>query len=221
MQTNSFPTSAQPAPASSGRRITASSLGDPEFRRAHGVRLAYASGAMYKGIASVELVTRMAKAGLLAFFGTGGLRLEPLETAILRIKKELTANQAFGLNLLCNLAQPEFEDTTVDLFLRHGIGRIEAAAYTQVTPSLVRFRVRGLRPGPAGPVIPRMLMAKVSRPEVALHFLSPPPDRILQRTPRRPEDLRVGGRLGPPDSHGGRFFAWKPTLAAIRTTASL
>jgi len=181
MQINPIPSLSQPTPLASSSGITAVSLGDPEFRRAHRVRLAYASGAMYKGIASVELVARMAKAGLLAFFGTGGLRLEPLEAAILRLKQELNANQAFGMNLLCNLASPEFEDATVDLFLRHGIERVEAAAYTQVTPSLVRYRALGLRPGPAGPILPRMLMAKVSRPEVAIQFLSPPPERILQK----------------------------------------
>jgi trans-AT polyketide synthase/acyltransferase/oxidoreductase domain-containing protein len=168
------------APAASAR-FAASTLGDSEFRRDHRVRLAYASGAMYKGIASVELVARMAKSGLLAFFGTGGLRLDRVEEAILRLKRELGSNQAFGMNLLCNLANPAVEDSTVDLFFRHGIARIEAAAFTQVTPSVVRYRIRGLRPGPNGPAISHLIMAKVSRPEVAEQFLSPAPERILQK----------------------------------------
>ncbi len=169
------------APSLEALAITPESLGAPAFKRAHGVRLAYASGAMYKGIASADLVIRMGQAGLLGFFGTGGLRLERIEEAIRRIRRALPPDRAFGMNLLCNLAKPEMEEHTVDLFFRHGIERIEAAAYTHVTPSLVRYRARGLRPGPEGPVVPHKVMAKVSRPEVAAQFLSPAPERILQR----------------------------------------
>ena len=41
----------------------------------HGVRYAYATGAMANGIASVELVEAGAKAGVLSFFGAAGLAL--------------------------------------------------------------------------------------------------------------------------------------------------
>jgi trans-AT polyketide synthase/acyltransferase/oxidoreductase domain-containing protein len=167
--------------AMSSVSISAASLGSASFKSSHGVRLAYVSGAMYKGIASADLVIRMGKSGLLGYFGTGGLRLEKIEEAILKIKDALNAGQAFGMNLLCNLNQPEFEDSTVDIFFRHGIDRVEASAYTQVTPSLVRYRARGLRPGHDGPVVPHKIMAKISRPEVALQFLNPAPERILAK----------------------------------------
>ena len=49
------------------------SLGDPEFRAAHGVRYAYVAGEMANGIASVEVVEAMARAGMLGFFGSAGL----------------------------------------------------------------------------------------------------------------------------------------------------
>lgn len=161
--------------------ITAASLGSARFRKNHGLRYAYVSGAMYKGIASADLVIRMARSGLMGFFGTGGLKLDRIEEGILKIKTHLRNGEPFGMNLICNLIKPELEDATVDLFFRHAIRRIEASAYTQVTPSLVRYRVRGLREENGKIIIPNQLMAKVSRPEVAIQFLSPPPQKILQK----------------------------------------
>ena len=60
-------------------------LGDPAFRRDHGVRYAYVTGAMANGIASVELVEAVARAGMLGFFGAAGLPLERVEAAIDRL----------------------------------------------------------------------------------------------------------------------------------------
>jgi trans-AT polyketide synthase/acyltransferase/oxidoreductase domain-containing protein len=162
--------------------ITAESLGSAEFREAHQVRYAYVSGAMYKGIASVELVARMGLAGMMGYFGTGGLSLERIEEALLRIKERLNRGQSFGMNLLCNLIHPEAEDAIVDMYLRHGVRRVEAAAYTQITPSLVRYRMHGIETDPQGrPVVHNHVMAKVSRPEVALQFLQAPSQKLLQR----------------------------------------
>jgi trans-AT polyketide synthase, acyltransferase and oxidoreductase domains len=52
--------------------IRPENLGSSGFRQAHGVRYAYIAGSMYKGIASKELVARMARAGLLGYPGGGG-----------------------------------------------------------------------------------------------------------------------------------------------------
>ena len=46
-------------------RITAAQLGNPEFKKAYGLKYAYVSGSMYRGIASKELVVAMGKAGFL------------------------------------------------------------------------------------------------------------------------------------------------------------
>ncbi|MGZ8219535.1 PfaD family polyunsaturated fatty acid/polyketide biosynthesis protein [Methylomagnum sp.] len=155
-------------------------LGSAEFRQDHGVKYAYVSGAMYKGIASEELVIRMGRAGLLSYFGSGGLRPDRLESAIRRIREGLPQGQSFGMNLLSNPAQPQEEDATVDLYLRHGVERVDAAAFIQLSSAVVRYRVSGLRALPDGRVeIPHKLMAKVSRPEVAALFLAPPPERLL------------------------------------------
>ena len=48
--------------------ITAEQLGSASFRSQHGVRLAYAAGAMVKSIASEAMVLRLARAGLMVRF---------------------------------------------------------------------------------------------------------------------------------------------------------
>lgn len=165
-------------PASGG--ISAESLGSPAFRAAHGVRCAYVAGAMARGIASVELVTRMGRAGLLSYFGAGGLRLEALEQAIEQIQAALPDGQPYGVNLIHNVLMPEVEERTVDLLLARGVRRAEAAAYIQVTPALVRYRVSGLHRLPDGQVVaPNRVLGKASRPEVAEQFLSPPPAEVV------------------------------------------
>jgi trans-AT polyketide synthase/acyltransferase/oxidoreductase domain-containing protein len=162
--------------------FTAEQLGSASFRRDYGVRLAYVAGAMYKGIASKELVVRMGKAGLIGFLGSGGLRLGVLEAAIRFIQAELApGGAAYGFNLLHHPYDPRLEAETVDLFLRYDVRNVEAAAYLEITEPLVHFRLKGAHRDSAGlPATPRRVIAKVSRPEVARAFLRPAPEAILQ-----------------------------------------
>jgi trans-AT polyketide synthase/acyltransferase/oxidoreductase domain-containing protein len=160
--------------------ITAETLGSDAFKQDYGLRYAYVAGAMVKGIASAELVIRMGKAGLLAFFGTGGLGITAIEAAIQTIQSALPNGEAYGMNLLCNLAQPEKELETVDVFLRYGVRTIEASAFMQITPALVKFRLTGLYQDASGnPIARQRLMAKISRPEVAELFFRPAPQAIV------------------------------------------
>src|ERR1700722_5936177 len=162
--------------------VSPGQLGSPAFRRRHRLAYAYLAGSMYKGIASKELVVRLGKAGLLGFLGTGGLRLERIEADLLFIQRELQERGAYGLNLLASPMQPGLEEATVDLYLRHNVPRIEAAAFTQITLALVHYRAKGLTQNSDGSIhIPNQILAKVSRPEVAEQFLSPPPEPLLRR----------------------------------------
>jgi trans-AT polyketide synthase/acyltransferase/oxidoreductase domain-containing protein len=161
--------------------ITAESLGSAEFKQDYGLRYAYVAGAMYKGIASKELVVAMGKAGMLGFLGTGGLELAEIEAAIGFIKSELASGQPYGMNLLSNFERPELEEQTIELFLRSGVCYIEAAAFMRVTPSLVRWRLTGLKRNPDGKIErPRRTLAKVSRPEVAAAFMQPAPEPFVK-----------------------------------------
>ncbi|HEY0833827.1 MAG TPA: PfaD family polyunsaturated fatty acid/polyketide biosynthesis protein [Azospirillum sp.] len=160
--------------------ITIDSLGSPAFKEDHGVRFACVAGSMVRGIASTAMVVNMAKAGFLGFFGTGGLRPAAIETAIRDIQAALPDGRPFGMNLLSSAATPQAEMDTVDLFLRYGVRRVEASAYMQMSPALVKYRAKGLRRDARGrAAIGNMVLAKLSRPEVAALFLAPPPDRMV------------------------------------------
>lgn len=177
--------------------IVATALGSYEFLQDYGLRYAYLTGAMYKGIASADLVVAIGRAGCLGFFGTGGLRMSRIEEGIQSIQQRLTSNQSYGMNLLCNLIKPSLEEETVALFFRYGIKRIEAAAYMQMTPSLVWFRLKGLRQRSNGELeIPHQVLAKISRPEVAEAFMSPAPVAIVQQLVQKGlltvEEARLG-----------------------------
>ena len=167
------------------------SLGSAAFRRYHGVRFAYAAGAMAKGIASPELVTRMSRAGFLAWYGAGGQRHEVIRAAIRRIAESVGPQAPWGVNLLQPIGIPHLEDTIVDLLLAEGVRSVEAAAYTEMTSSIVRYKVTGLSCGPNGsPVIGNRIVAKVSRLEVAEAFMRPPRMEILR-------ELVNAGRITP------------------------
>lgn len=155
-------------------------LGSAEFRRDFRVRLAYLAGSMFKGIASVDLVVRMARAGLMGFFGSGGLRPDELAEALDAIRGALGPSVPFGVNLLSTPDDPAREDEVVRLCLERDVRHVEAAAFTQVTRAVVRFRFTGAHlAGDGTPVARRHVVAKVSRPEVAAAFAAPPPAALL------------------------------------------
>ncbi|CAM2065408.1 [Acyl-carrier-protein] S-malonyltransferase [Sulfidibacter corallicola] len=155
-------------------------LGCAEFRRDYGVRLAYVSGSMYKGIASKEMVVRMGRAGLLGFMGTGGLSPQRVAQDLLYIKQHLDPSRTFGMNLLNNLDQPQREAELVDLFLEHEVRNVEASAFMGLSAPLVRYRFHGAYRDRTGQAVAvNRVIAKVSRPEVARQFLAPPPQKLL------------------------------------------
>lgn len=161
--------------------VTAESLGSAAFRQDYGLRYAYLGGALYKGIASKELVVAVGKSGMMGYFGTGGLSIAQTETAIDFIQSQLSRDQPYGMNLICHLDQPELEEQAVELFLRRGVRFVEAAAFMRMTPSLVLWRLAGLKRNAAGHIErPRRTLAKVSRPEVATAFMQPAPEPIVR-----------------------------------------
>nr|AAS47558.1 putative FMN-dependent oxidoreductase [symbiont bacterium of Paederus fuscipes] len=160
--------------------ITAEKLGSRLFKEDYQVRYAYVAGAMAKAIGSSDLVIAMGKAGYVGFYGAGGMTLEEIETAIQRIQQGLNRGEPYGINVLANLADLEKENHLIDLLLRYGVRHIEAAAFMQITPALVTFRLKGLHLDASGKVqAANTLMAKVSRPEIAQLFLSPVPASIV------------------------------------------
>ena len=167
-----------PAAARSVPSVTGGSLGSAAFRRAHGVRMAYVAGAMAGGIASADLVVAMSNAGLLGFFGAGGLPVPAVEAALVDIKAR--AEGAWGFNLLNNPHEPAVEEATVDLYLAHGVRRVSASAYMDLSPAVVRYRFHGIHEVDGEIVTPNHVFAKVSRAEVAEKFLQPARPALLK-----------------------------------------
>ncbi len=162
-------------------------LGDPSFRRDHGLRYAWVAGAMANGIASVELTEAMARAGMLGFFGAAGLGPAVVEDAIHRLDTRL-GERAWGSNLIHSPYEAELEREIVDLYLRRGVRLVSASAYLRLTLPLVRYRVLGIARDEEGlPVARHRIFGKVSRHEVARQFLEPPPEDMLRELIARGE----------------------------------
>ena len=157
------------------------SLGDRRFRKRHGLRYAYIVGAMANGITSIEMVEAAGRNGMLGFFGAAGLELDKVEEAIVRLQNSLK-DLPYGFNLIHNPNEPDFELALVDLYLKHKVRLISASAYMGLTSALVCYRVKGIHRDQDGNIVcPNKIIAKVSRVEVAQHFFSPPPEKILKQ----------------------------------------
>ncbi|QEL14309.1 PfaD family polyunsaturated fatty acid/polyketide biosynthesis protein [Limnoglobus roseus] len=160
--------------------VTPDMLGDPAFMAAYGLRYPYMTGAMANGIASAEIVEAMGQNGMLGSFGAAGLSVERVAAAIDRIQGSL-GDSPYCFNLIHSPNEPAHENAIADLYIRRGVRIVEASAYLDLTPAIVRYRAAGIRRGSAGlPLVVHRVIAKVSRVEVATKFLSPPPARMLQ-----------------------------------------
>lgn len=149
------------------------------------------TGAMAKGIASVDLVVACGRRGVLASFGAGGLPLAQVEAALVRIQSELQPGAPYAVNLIHSPADDVLERGNVDLFLRYGVRTVEASAFMSLTPHVVRYRVAGLSCAAASSscaaasssrvTIGNRILFKVSRTELAEMALRPPPLAIVKK----------------------------------------
>jgi len=157
------------------------SLGDPGFKSEHGLTFAYICGAMANGITSTAMVEAAGRAGMIGFFGAGGLSTEQIESAIDTLQKNL-AGIPYGFNLIHSPNDMDLEQKTVDLYLSKGVRLVSASAYLDLTLPLVQYRIHGIHRDKRGKIVcPNRIIAKVSREEVARKFFSPPAEKILQR----------------------------------------
>ncbi len=157
-----------------------SQIGSGAFLADHGLKFPYMTGAMANGIGSVEIVEAMSRAGMLGSFGAAGLSFQRVTLALDRLQANL-GDRPFCVNLIHSPNEPAHEMALAELFLQRGIRLVEASAYLDLTPAVVRYRLAGLRRHADGTIeTPNRIIAKVSRVEVATKFLSPAPDRIIQ-----------------------------------------
>lgn len=214
------------------KKLSAITLGSDGFKKRYGLKYAYLTGGMYRGISSKELVASVGKAGMMGFLGSGGLSLDRLSSDIKWIKSELGNQYAFGVNYLSNAADPRQEEAFVALCLNEGVKNVEAAAFVTVTPSIVWYKLSGLRRSPDGVPVPgNRIIAKLSRPEVARMFLSPAPKEIvdellasgkitgeqaeLSRSVPIADDITVEADSGG-HTDGGVAYALMPVMTGLR-----
>ena len=211
--------------------LTPEHLGDANFKKQHGVRYAYHGGAMANGIASVELVVALGKAGFLCSFGAAGLVPDLIEESIKRIQSGLP-NGPFAVNLIHAPAEEALERGAVERFLKLGVETVEASAYLALTEHIVWYRVAGLSENTDGSVnIKHKVIAKISRTEVARRFMEPAPQKLLDQllaqnkiTPKQAElALRVpmADDITAEADSGGHtdnrpFLTLLPTITALR-----
>ena len=163
-------------------KIEAGELGASTFRERYGLKYAYVTGSMYRGISSKELVVAMGKAQMLGFLGTAAQSLEHIKDDLDHIQRSLPNGRAYGANLICHLSNPSIEMARIELFISMGVRCVEAAAFMVMTPALVFYRLQGLSKSSDGSIkCQNHIVAKVSRPEVAKAFLNPAPKDIVQK----------------------------------------
>src|SRR5690606_37760019 len=108
----------------------------------------------------------LARAGCLGSFGAAGLLPERIERALQRFRNEI-GHLPYAVNLIHAPSEEQLERAGVELFLRYGVRCVEASAFMDLTPHIVRYRVAGLARDPQGRVtVGNRVIAKVSRPEV-------------------------------------------------------
>ncbi len=155
-------------------------LGDPSFQTFHGVKYAYAAGAMAGGIASADLVIALGRQKILSSFGAGGLPPERIEAAIHRIQQALPLGP-YAFNLIHSPNDLALERRAIDLYLSYGVRTVEASAFLDLTPNIVYYRAAGLSLDSSNCIqIRHKVIAKVSRREVATKFLQPAPIKFLK-----------------------------------------
>jgi trans-AT polyketide synthase/acyltransferase/oxidoreductase domain-containing protein len=155
-------------------------LGDRAFCEAHGVRFPLIAGEMANGIATTRMVIAMARAGMLGFFGAGGLSFPRVEEAVTELSRELGDRLPWGVNLIHSPNEPELENRVADLLIAREVPIVSASAFMGLTPAVVRCAAQGLAQDAQGRVVRRRhVFAKVSRVEVAQRFMAPAPKDLL------------------------------------------
>lgn len=159
--------------------MKAEQLGDPTFLKDYNVKYAYKTGAMANGIASEALVIAMGQAQMIGSFGAAGLVPKRVNQAIDTIQRALPT-QVYAFNLIHSPNEKALEAGAVKLYLERGVRVVEASAYLRLTEHIVHYRVAGLSQDEQGNIIiNNKVIAKISRLEVATHFMKPAPEKLL------------------------------------------
>ncbi|MAX26368.1 MAG: 2-nitropropane dioxygenase [Phycisphaeraceae bacterium] len=154
-------------------------MGDASFCEDHNLKFAYMTGAMANGIASEAMVIAAAKAGMMGSYGAAGQSLQAVEAAIDMIQGAV-GDLPYCFNLIHSPNEPQHEINIVELYIKRGVTCVEASAYLGMALPAVRYRTHGIHRDADGNIVtPNRIIAKASRTEVATHWFSPPPQKMV------------------------------------------
>ena len=160
--------------------ITAKTLGSEIFKKDYQTKYAYYAGAMANEISSTEMVVALGRAGYLGSYGTGGVAIHKIEQAIDEIKEALPGGP-YLINVLHSPHDVAREEALIDLLLEKSVKAIEASAFIEVSPAILRYRLAGIKKcEDLGVYSEHRVIGKVSREEVARRFMSPPNSEIVK-----------------------------------------
>lgn len=160
--------------------LQASELGALAFREAYNTPYAYAAGGMGNGISSASFVSKLAQAGILAFYGASGLPMDTVTKDIDKLLADLPEGSPFGVNMSASSEQEELD--LAALCIAKGVHNLEAAGFIQqLSPALVWYRLKGIHKDGDQIIVPNRILAKTSRPEVAEAWLAPASEAHLNR----------------------------------------
>ncbi|MFJ8525107.1 ACP S-malonyltransferase [Bacillus cereus] len=194
-------------------------LGDPSFKDDYNVKYPYVVGSMTNGISSVNLVVQSAQNEILSYLGTNGLSYKEIRENLRDINERLANKWSYGCNLLADVHNPQKENELVDIFLQNNVRCLEASGFWSVSPSLIKYRAKGLKKSKNGNIqINNKILIKLTRSEVAKEFLSPISKQLLHQMVEQGEityeeadmlkhvpivdDICVMGDCGGPTDHG-------------------
>lgn len=156
-------------------------LGDRSFCETHAVRFPYIAGEMANGITTTRMCIAMAEAGMLGFFGAGGLAYPRVEAAVDELVAKLGKRKPWGVNLIHSPNESALENRVADLLIRKDVPIISMSAFMALTPAVVRCAASGLHLDANGRIVRKhRVFTKISRREVAMHFMSPAPAGMLE-----------------------------------------
>ncbi len=156
-------------------------LGSRVFQQRYGCKWSYYTGAMYRGIASEEMVTKCANSGILSFLGYVRMPFEEVEQTLASLYEKLKT-KPYGVGFSPAALKGDsgaLDMLYVNLFIKHKVPVIELSAHVGISKEIVYLRSKGLRLFEGGVKKPRLLIGKLSRIELAKTFMSPPPNRML------------------------------------------
>ncbi|SFR98070.1 ACP S-malonyltransferase [Anaeromicropila populeti] len=159
-----------------------SNLGIEAFRKEFFTYCNYVVGGMGNGISSEQLVTKLGESKIIGFLGTYGRDIEKVERELSKIKMKLSSFQTVGMNLVYNMSEPEKMRDYFELLYKYDLKLIEISSYLNITPNVVEYRLKGLSKTSDNAIHTKHhIFVKVSRIEVAELFMSPPPEKLIQK----------------------------------------